>query len=179
MILSKEQLLTSLLAEIEKSLEIATRAANDAKDLATHEQSKPETQYDTVGLEASYLAHGQSQRVAELKLALLQWQKLRGVLIDQHKPIEFGSLIQLQNDNGDSSSSSSSSISSANVNNHASWFLLGPAMGGLKLKQNNNLITVITDSSPLGKLLIGKYLDDEITLTLQGKKIDYEIVAIA
>ncbi|GHB66167.1 transcription elongation factor [Psychrosphaera saromensis] len=175
MILSKEQLLTSLLAEIEKSLEIATRAANDAKDLATHEQSKPETQYDTVGLEASYLAHGQSQRVAELKLALLQWQKLRGVLIDQHKPIEFGSLIQLQNDNGDSSSS----ISSTNVNNHASWFLLGPAMGGLKLKQNNNLITVITDSSPLGKLLIGKYLDDEITLTLQGKKIDYEIVEIA
>lgn len=169
--LNKQQLLNTLLEEIDKSLSIATSAANDAKDLATHEQSKPETQYDTVGLEASYLAHGQSQRVAELKLALLQWQKLRGVLIEQQKPIEFGSLIQLQNDKGNSSKS--------NVNNNGSWFLLGPAMGGLKLKQNDYLITVITNSSPLGKLLIGKYLDDEITLTLQGKKVEYEIVGIS
>lgn len=171
--LNKQQLLNTLLEEIDKSLSIATSAANDAKDLATHEQSKPETQYDTVGLEASYLAHGQSQRVAELKLALLQWKKLTGVIITSEKPIEFGSLIQLQNDNGDSSSSKTK------VNNNGSWFLLGPAMGGLKLKQNGHLITVITDSSPLGKLVIGKYLDDEITLTLLGKKIDYEIVAIA
>lgn len=170
--LNKQQLLNTLLEEIEKSLSIATRAANDAKDLATHEQSKPETQYDTVGLEASYLAHGQSQRVAELKLALLQWKKLTGVIINSDNPIEFGSLIQLKNDNDDSSSSKT------NVNNDGSWFLLGPAMGGLKLKQNGHLITVITDSSPLGKLVIGKYLDDEITLTLLGKKIDYEIVEI-
>lgn len=170
--LNKQQLLNTLLEEIDKSLSIATSAANDAKDLATHEQSKPETQYDTVGLEASYLAHGQSQRVAELKLALLQWKKLTSVIIKPEKPIEFGSLIQLKNDNGDSSSSKTK------VNNNGAWFLLGPAMGGLKLKQNGHLITVITDSSPLGKLVIGKYLDDEITLTLRGKKIDYEIVAI-
>lgn len=166
MTLNKQQLLDILLAEIEASLSIATRAANDAKDLATHEQSKPETQYDTVGLEASYLAHGQSQRVAELKLALLQWQKLTGAVINPDSPIEFGSLIQLTNNNEDSCKTS------------CSWFLLGPAMGGLKLTQNGHLITVITDSSPLGKHIMGKYLDDEISLSLQGKNKLYEIVGI-
>jgi transcription elongation GreA/GreB family factor len=95
------------------------------------------------------------------------------VIIKSDEAIEFGSLIQLKNDNGDSS------ISKPKVNNNRAWFLLGPAMGGLKLKQNGHLITVITDASPLGKLVIGQYLDDEITLTLQGKKIDYEIVVIA
>jgi transcription elongation GreA/GreB family factor len=161
----KTTLIEELLTEIKLSLAVATRAANDAKDLATHEQSKPETQYDTVGLEASYLAHGQSQRVAELKLALMQWQALSELAakdtVRTERAIEFGCLIQLENEEAE-----------------AVWFLLGPAMGGLKLKHNDKLITVVTESSPLGKAIMGRYIDDEINLSLQGKNRLYEIIGV-
>jgi len=159
--INKALLMQELLAEIESSLAVATRAANDAKDLATHEQSKPETQYDTVGLEASYLAHGQSQRVAELKLALMQWQALAQVVINKDEPVGLGCLVQLQDELS-----------------NCIWFLLGPAMGGLKLTHNNTLITVITESAPLGKAIMGKCIDDEISLSLQGKNRLYDIVDI-
>lgn len=159
--IDKQSLVAAVTAEIEKSLAIAVNAANDAKALATHEQSKPETQYDTVGLEASYLAHGQSQRVAELTLALTQWQKVLQRPIKEEVFITVGHLVQL--DDG----------------SDYHWFLLGTAMGGLKLVQNNHTITVITDSSPLGKQLLGKQLFDDVLLPLPGKTIDYEIVSIA
>lgn len=161
MMINKTMLIQTLLIEIEQSLSVATRAANDAKDLATHEQSKPETQYDTVGLEASYLAHGQSQRVAELKLALMQWRALSNTSLKSDGPIELGCLIQLINEQDE-----------------PSWFLLGPSMGGVKLNQDGKLITVITESAPLGIKLMGKYRNDEIGLTLQGTKRFYEIVSI-
>lgn len=161
MLHDKSQLMQALLTEIETSLSVATRAANDAKDLATHDQSKPETQYDTVGLEASYLAHGQSQRVADLKLALMQWQMLVQVVINKDEPVGLGCLVHLQNEDADTL-----------------WFLLGPAMGGLKLKHNGTLVTVITESAPLGGAMMGKYIDDEISLSLQGKNKLYEIVGI-
>src|SRR4051812_3963394 len=55
-----------LMAERE-SLVSAARAAHEA---ATHAESKPEDQYDTRGLEASYLAAAQARRVEEIDRAI-------------------------------------------------------------------------------------------------------------
>lgn len=166
--MKKNKILAALLQAVDESLDIAVSAANDARELATHEQSKPETQYDTVGLEASYLAHGQSQRVAELTLAKQQWQTLveelenQTELTEELKLIELGALICLEDE---------SEVSH--------FYLLGPANGGLTINIENKTVTVITQMSPLGKAVFEKALYDEVELNINGKLNIYEIVSIA
>ena len=143
--IDKTQLIDALLDELNQSLAMTIHAANEARALATHEQSKPETQYDTVGLEASYLAHGQSQRVEEIKQSIQSWKELAGREADLERGVSLGSLVELEDEEG-----------------NTSYYLLGLHAGGLKLYQNGVLVTVITHSSPLGKSLIGKQVDDEI-----------------
>ena len=143
--IDRAALFDQLFTELNNSLATATQAANDARALATHEQSKPETQYDTVGLEASYLAHGQSQRVAEIKLAIEDWKGLRTKIFDNDSEISVGALIQLTDDHGT-----------------VSTYLLGNYSGGLKLTFDGDTVMVITNNSPLGKLLDNQCVGDEI-----------------
>ena len=65
--------LTRILAT---ELEGYARSARAAHAEATDEQSKAENKYDTRGLEASYLAHGQSRQAAETAEALEQFAAL-------------------------------------------------------------------------------------------------------
>lgn len=162
MSINKKRLIDLLLVELQQTLTITTRAADDARDLATHEQSKPETQYDTVGLEASYLAHGQSQRVAELKLDLMLWQNIGVKNFESSDVIAPGALVLLE------------------AGNEAqSLYLVGPAGGGLQLSLDDQLVTVVTQVAPLGKALLGRQVDDEIHLTINCVSLHYDIVAIS
>lgn len=145
--IEKSPLFDLLFTELNTSLNIAIQAASDAKELATHEQSKPETQYDTVGLEASYLAHGQSQRVNDIQLALKDWTGLQNKTFEKGASISAGALVQLIDDKQNTTA-----------------YLLGNYSGGLTLAQNENTITVITLSSPMGKKLNGLFVGDEISL---------------
>ncbi|GLH31211.1 hypothetical protein BR1R5_05970 [Pseudomonas sp. BR1R-5] len=44
---------------------------------------------------------------------------------------------------------------------------LGPEAAGLKIGEADALVTVITPRSPLGQQLIGKKVDDEVSLGAQ------------
>lgn len=59
--MDKQQLLVQISTRLQADLEVNMEAANEAREAAIHDESVPETQYDTIGLEASYLAHGQSK----------------------------------------------------------------------------------------------------------------------
>ena len=60
--------------------ETAKWAAKQAHDAAINEESVAENKYDTFGLEASYLAHGQSQRVLECQTDWQLFEKKQAVL---------------------------------------------------------------------------------------------------
>ncbi|MCY1187949.1 hypothetical protein D9M73_289910 [compost metagenome] len=45
---------------------------------------------------------------------------------------------------------------------------LGPEAAGLKIGEGDGLVTVITPRSPLGQQLIGKKVDDEVSLGAQA-----------
>ena len=63
--MNKAAIVADIIAQLDAELERYARAARDAQTGATDEQSKPENKYDTRGLEASYLAHGQSRQALE------------------------------------------------------------------------------------------------------------------
>jgi transcription elongation GreA/GreB family factor len=153
-----KKLLVSLIIEnVKQELSQAINAANEAHAAAVDDQSVAETQYDTLAIEASYLAEGQSKRVKMLQDTLFSYEGLPLLTFNKNKPIALSALVQL---NADQSKQH--------------WFFIGPAAGGFRCQVNEQHITVITPESPIGKVLIGEYIDEEICVMLgSGKLTDY------
>ena len=74
--MDKRSLIQEVIAKLMSELEVYFRAAQASRAEASHEQSKPENKYDTRGLEASYLARGQSRQAAELEASIAEFEKL-------------------------------------------------------------------------------------------------------
>ena len=72
------------LAEDLLQTELAARAAHEA---ATHEENIAENKYDTLGLEAAYLATGQARRVEAIRQAMAHWRQFRPSPYDASKGI--------------------------------------------------------------------------------------------
>lgn len=142
--LNKSHLKQQLLDTLTKQREVAFSAASDAHNDATHEQSVAETQYDTVGLEAAYLAHGQSQRVAEFDTMINQLTAMSPRDFSELDEVAIGAVITLDG---------------------SQQFWLMPMCGGYKLEGGK--IVVVTPLAPLGKMLIGAEVGD----TLKNGKV--------
>lgn len=148
--MDKATLLTRIVAALETDMEVLRRAAQTAYETATAEENIAENKYDTLGLEASYLATGQARRTAEIRQALLIYQQLVLRDYDPARGIQIGSLVILEDEAG-----------------AQRQVFLGPEAAGLKIGEADALVTVITPRSPLGQQLIGKKVDDEVSLGAQ------------
>ena len=93
--MNKRALIDKIIAHLAAERELATKAARAAHAESTHEQSKADNKYDTRGLEASYLAHGQAQQAAEIGEAILRFESLA---VRSLGPQESGDLGALAND---------------------------------------------------------------------------------
>jgi len=159
--MNKTLLLKQIIEALEALYQSASRAAMQAYDTATHDENVAENKYDTLGLEASYLAQGQAQRVAECEADLVTFKNLAVIEFAQDAAIEIGALVSLIDDRGEER-----------------MLFLGPVAGGLKVNCCDREITTITPSSPLGQALIGQFVDDEIALNVGGERVRYGITGI-
>ena len=157
----KSSLRKLIIKALKEDLDTASKAANTAKETATSKETVAENKYDTFGLEASYLAHGQSIRANELATAIEHYENLPFKQFGEHDNIDITALVTLETDS-----------------NYIKYFFLGPEAGGLKLHWEGKEIMVITPSTPLGRQLLGKQLDDTIELHIKNNHIIYEIAAI-
>ncbi|MFN3238589.1 MAG: transcription elongation factor GreAB, partial [Pseudomonadales bacterium] len=64
--LEKQTVVDAILNKLDSDLALAIAAAERARDTATDKENIAENKYDTLGLEAAYLAHGQSNRAQRL-----------------------------------------------------------------------------------------------------------------
>lgn len=148
----KQQLIEIIIQQLTKQLKQAESAANEAHAAAIDDQSVAETQYDTLAIEASYLAEGQSRRVQEYQVAIKAYQTMHCEVFDSNSIISVSALVQLAQDQ---------------AKKH--WFFIGPAAGGFRCKIQEQNITVITPQSPLAQAIIGKEIDDDIKIQLGNK----------
>lgn len=155
--MAKTEILALILERLRAELDLLTRAALATHAEATHEENKAEDKYDTRGLEASYLAHGQSRAAEEAADAVAQFQSL--VLRDftASEAIALGALVRLED---------------------GARYFIGPKAGGTEVESDNGTIMVITPSSPLGRQLVGRRQGDRITLALGGKTSERTISAV-
>lgn len=142
-------------------LTTATQAAMQAYETATHEENKAENKYDTLGLEASYLAEGQAKRVTQLENDLSSFKKLQTKNFTEEMEIGLGALVSLQ--------------AQAATNK---YIFISPVAGGVSFKYQNIEMMLITETSPLGKALKNTYLGDEVTIKQSHSIIQYEIIGL-
>ncbi|WP_410953657.1 transcription elongation factor GreAB [Pseudomonas sp. S1(2024)] len=149
--MDKPSLLAQIVATLEHDQDVLTRAAQTAYEAATAEENIAENKYDTLGLEASYLATGQARRSAEIRKALLTYQQLLLRDYDPARGVQVSNLVTLEDEDGGQRR-----------------LFLGPEAAGLKIGEGDGLVTVITPRSPLGQQLVGKKVDDEVNLGAQA-----------
>ncbi|MFN7138172.1 MAG: GreA/GreB family elongation factor [Limisphaerales bacterium] len=159
--MNKKVILTKIVDQLVSELEIYVKAAHAARAEATHEQSKAENKYDTRGLEASYLARGQSRQAAELEQAIDQFKKLNPSDFGPKDPIDVGALVELQG------------------KAEKTFYFIGPRAGGTEVTHNKHEVLVITPQSPLGQQLVGKKQGDLLQITIAGNKDDYKVVSVS
>ncbi|AZF41792.1 Transcription elongation factor [Pseudomonas sp. R1-43-08] len=156
--MNKHAVLQLILEKLCADLDIAQRAAQTAYETATHEENIAENKYDTLGLEASYLAAGQAKRVEEIKQSLALCQNLQVRAYDDQRGIEVGTLLGLEDENG-----------------RQQWLFLAPDAAGLKIEVVGQPVTVITPRSPLGKSLLGKHVEDEVEILVAGARQQFTV----
>lgn len=154
--IDKIQLFQNLKSEVDLQLQFAIDAANNTLEMATHEESKAENKYDTRGLEASYLARAQTERVVDLKALKFGIESIKIRNFTSSDPIAITALIQL------------------NSKDKILWLLLLPQGGGQSVLHKSFQVKIITPDSPLGSQLVGKFLGDQVLI----KNIEYDIVEI-
>ncbi|MCG3863489.1 MULTISPECIES: GreA/GreB family elongation factor [unclassified Photobacterium] len=159
--MNKQTLLDAIQVRLQQTLQAATEAALRAYNTATDDENVAENQYDTLALEASYLAHGQAQRVEECKADVTAYQILQANLPQSFETVLLGHIVTL-----------------ADENDNMRFVFLGPSAGGLVLTVDNNTVTIVTPTSPFGDALIGREIGEEIDVHIGNKVIWYEVMAI-
>ena len=149
--MTKSALLAQITARLQAELAMLTEAALATHAEATDEENKAEDKYDTRGLEASYLAHGQSKAAEEAALALAQFQALPPRQFTAGEPVSIGAYVVL----------------SARERSH---YFIGPRAGGTEVEHAGRTVLVITPNSPLGRQLMGRHQGETLQLEQAGKR---------
>ena len=158
--MNKRAIIKKIIARLTEELQVYFRAAHAARTEATHESSKAENKYDTRGLEASYLARGQSKQAAELEAAIAEFTKLAARPFTDGEAIGLGALVELEH------------------GGEKTFYFLGPRAGGTEVIHDKKEILVITPQSPLGEQLMGRKQGDEPQMNFGGAKQAAKIVSV-
>src|SRR5262245_17030729 len=153
----KADLHAELVARLAAALD-AARAAHAATLLAaTHEEARAENDKDTRGLEQSYLARGQAQRVEELaaELAAVEKMSLRAY--------------------GDDDAIAAGAVVDATADDTKHRYFIAPGGAGEILAGG---IQVVTPRSPLGRALCGRLAGDDVDVQMPSGRRTFEITDV-
>ncbi len=153
-----QQLVLDRLAEDLLQTEAAARAAHET---ATHEENIAENKYDTLGLEAAYLATGQARRADAIRQAMAQWRQFRPLAYEAGKGIQLGALVCL-----------------VDAEDRQQLLFLGPPGGSMKLVSSDQIVQVISSEAPLGRALLGKCEGDEVSLQIASVRQTYDVLQV-
>ncbi len=159
--MTKRAVIQKIIETLQSELETYTRAAKASHAEATAEENRAENKYDTRGLEASYLAAGQANKIVELEESIAAFGELQNRRFGSDEGIEVGALIEISQDG-----------------EHAHYFI-GPSTGGTEVKLQDTEVLVITPQSPLGSQLQGAAQGKKMKINLAGRKQAVEILAVS
>lgn len=148
-----------VLARLAEDLLQCEQAARAAHETATHEENIAENKYDTLGLEAAYLATGQARRAAATRQTMAHWRQFRPAPYNASQGIQLGARVCLMDANG-----------------QQQQLFLGPDGGSMKLVCGAEIVQVISSKAPLARAMRGKCEGDEVVLQIAGVQQQLEVL---
>ncbi len=161
--MNKPDILRLIIEQLTHDLAVQFNAALAAHEASTHEENIPDNKYETLALEASYVAQGQANRAQEIRRALEAYKQLTLGKFDDGSAIGLTALVTL-----------------AGSDSTTRTFFIGPLEGGMKLLDDltGTEIMVITPASPLGRDLIGMGVGDMVRLRIGSGTKEFEISGV-
>ena len=159
--MDKKELIAAFIERLEHDLVTIKRAALATYEAATHEESKPENEYDTRGLEASYLAGAQAKRAAEIDEVLKLFRNTSFK--------EFGPEDRVAN----------TALVNIDLDGKRSQVLVMPMGGGTSCQVRGDTIQIVTPKSTLGESLLGLRVGDTAEYEVRKRVRECEVIAIS
>jgi transcription elongation GreA/GreB family factor len=159
--MDKHWLQQQVLERLAADLLLTEQAALTAHETATHEENIAENKYDTLGLEAAYLATGQARRAEAIRQAIAAWQQFRPRAHDDSLGIQLGAAVCL-----------------VDAQDRQQWVFLGPPGGSMKLVCEGQALQVISTEAPLGRALLGKCVGDEVAIEVPPHRLEFEVLQV-
>jgi transcription elongation GreA/GreB family factor len=150
-----------VLERLAEDLLQAEQAARAAHETATHAENVAENKYDTLGLEAAYLATGQARRADAIRQAMAHWRRFRPRPYDASKGIQLGALVCLVDSEA-----------------RQQQLFLGPDGGSMTLASGAQLVQVISCEAPLGRAVLGRCEGDEVSLQVAPNRQRFEVLRV-
>lgn len=158
--MDKKELIGIFTKHLQEELEALTAAAKATYEAATHEESKPENEYDTRGLEASYLAGAQAKRVGEIREVLALFKNLEFKNFAPTDPVVSTALVE------------------TSIDGKKNTLLFMPKGGGVSLSLDGTTVKIVTPNSLLGEAILGATVGDEVSYEVGARVHVCEILGI-
>ncbi len=157
--LDKHAVLQQMIEQLVSDLMVLEQAVTLARDTATHADCMGSSKYETMGLEASYLAQGQGTRLLEVERSLKYFKHI--TLHESASVASLSCMVKLEDEEGG-----------------VQLLWIASEAGGLKVQCGEHEVTVITPKSPLGHALMGKISGDDIAVNIAGRTRHHEVLAV-
>lgn len=158
--MDKKKLVEIIRAQLEHDMSVQKQAALATYEAATHEESKPENEYDTRGLEASYLAGAQAKRIAEIEELLVMYKHVQLKDFGPDDKINATALVEVE------------------FHGKHSFFFIMPKGGGITVQLDGKMIQVITPVTPVGEALQDLKVGDGAVVETGSQSREYEVINI-
>lgn len=156
----KQKIIHQFISHFESEALALKQAAVATYEAATNEESKAENEYDTRGLEASYLAGAQAERVSALEELIYQLKEIRIKYYSEGEPISSTAIVELE------------------LNGKNFFVILLPKGGGLTLNFKGVGLQIVTPQSPLGEALMGSFEGDTVIVDVGRQTKEYDILSV-
>jgi transcription elongation GreA/GreB family factor len=156
----KNAIIAAFVARLEEDLVAMKAAALANHEAATNEESKPENEYDTRGLEASYIAGAQAKRAAEIDEVLSLFKNLPFQNFKDDDPIRATALVEVK------------------MGNQKKRLLVFPKGGGVQIQFKGQTVQIVTPASSMGQALLGLSAGDTAEFESGGRTGECEILSV-
>ena len=158
--MNKAELLKQIIARLTTDYQLLLQAAKSAHAAATDAENIPDDKYETLALEASYIAQGQANRAQQIRQALDAYRRLELLHFTADSPIRLTALVTYEDEAG-----------------KQRRVFLGPGAGGLRLQFGADELMLITPESPIGAQLIGRQTGDVFELEGAVRR-EFEVIDV-
>lgn len=144
--MNKARFFNRLIETMREELLHAVNASKDAAEYATNDESRAESQWDTQGLEASYLAAGQAGQAKQWAEAIEELQSEREELLKPNDHVSLGALFK------------------CDLSGSEEVFYFAGVAGGQIIQMDDMEVTVLNSHSPLAGRVLGKKVGESFVL---------------